>query len=78
MVQMCVHVFDDGFSNVRTICLLVKMTVYVNLNTPNKLKVTKEVRNALNTYKNINLIAKKMYTRYFLLKLELPYPAKHV
>lgn len=73
---MCVHVFDDGFSNVRTICLLVKMTVYVNLNTPNKLKVTKEVRNALNTYKYIKL--HKKCIGYFLLKLELPYRAKHV
>lgn len=50
---MCVYVFDDGFSNVRIICLLVKMIVYVNLNILNKLKVIKEVRNVLNIYKYI-------------------------
>lgn len=75
---MCVYVFDDGFSNVRIICLLVKMIVYVNLNISNKLKVIKEVRNVLNIYKNINLIVKKMYIRYFLLKLEFLYFVKYV
>lgn len=75
---MCVYVFDDGFSNVRIICLLVKMIVYVNLNISNKLKVIKEVRNVLNIYKYINLIVKKMYIRYFLLKLEFLYLVKYV
>lgn len=62
---MCVYVFDDGFSNVRIICLLVKMIIYVNLNILNKLKVIKEVRNVLNIYKYIKLLKKCIFGIFY-------------